>query len=83
MRRVHERLAFAAWSLGRRAARAYGGPVANPEVKVGTAEHAWDSAAAADDHDQNNLAFRAYKPIVGAVTQVTLGADGSIVTPLA
>lgn len=40
MRRARERLASAACSLGRRAARAYGGPVANPEVKVGTAASA-------------------------------------------
>ena len=40
MRRVRDHAASAAWSLGRRAARAYGGSVSSPELKVGTAASA-------------------------------------------
>ena len=45
MRRARERLVSAARSLGRRAARAYGGPAANPEVEVGTAAASASSPA--------------------------------------
>lgn len=55
---------------------------ANPgaEGDAPAAKLSWDSAAPEANKDENNPLLQGFKPIIGAVLSVSLGADGNITT---
>lgn len=48
------------------------------ELTMPDGTNAWDSAAAADDRDPNNPAYRAFRPLVGLISTFTIAPDGTV-----
>ena len=47
-------------------------------MEQGPEKSSWNSEAPADDKDAANPILRSYRPIVGAVAKIKLGADGAV-----